>query len=325
MSNSQNAPHASAQLGQGPGSFDLYAEITRQIMAMLDQGVVPWRSPILGQRQGGYPKNYDSKKPYRGVNVFLLAFVGHIHGYESSTWLTFRQAQAAGGNVRKGEKSTMVIFWKKYQIEEKETGEKKEVPIARFYRVFNVSQCEGIKAPDAVAFTPTEFTPIDEAEKIVQGYADGPAIESGGTQAFYRPATDTVHIPEPTRFTSTTEYFSTIYHELSHSTGVKKRLDRGLDTDPRPFGSPDYGKEELIAEMSASFLCGHAGITPAVIEHQAAYISGWLGQLKQDKKLIIQAAAAGQRAADWIRGQRTWDATEPTAPQQPELAEAAHP
>jgi len=113
-----------------------------------------------------------------------------------------------------------------------------------------------------------------------------------------------------------------LFHELSHSTGAKKRLDRGLGETLMPFGSPDYGKEELIAELSASFLCGHAGIAPAVIENQAAYISGWLGRLKEDRKLIIQAAAAGQRAADWIRGQRTWDATEATSPQTPARAEA---
>jgi antirestriction protein ArdC len=322
MTNSTTDVPTSSGLGKQTGSFDLYSEITRQITDMLDKGVVPWRTPILGQNKGGYPKNLDSKKHYRGVNVFLLAFTAFAKGFQSAYWLTFKQALAAGGCVKKGEKSSIVLFWKKYEVDDKQTHEKKEVLVARYFRVFNVEQCEGIKPPDTVEFVPSEVKPIEAAEAIVKGYTDGPAIEHGGTQAFYRPSTDTVKIPEPSRFNSTEEYFSTLFHELSHSTGAKKRLDRGLGETLKPFGSPDYGKEELIAEMSGAFLCGHAGITPTVIENQAAYISGWLGRLKEDRKLIIQAAAAGQRAADWIRGQRTWDVNEATAPQPTETVEA---
>jgi antirestriction protein ArdC len=115
---------------------------------------------------------------------------------------------------------------------------------------------------------------------------------------------DWLHMPEKTRFASVEEYYSTLFHELSHSTGHSSRLDRKLDTDPKPFGSPDYGKEELVAEMSAAFLCSHAGIQPAVIGNQAAYLAGWLKQIKSDKKLVISAAGQAQRAADWIRGER---------------------
>ena len=322
MSDSPSQTRVSASLGQAKGTFDLYSEITRQITDMLDKGVVPWRSPILGQSKGGYPKNLDSKKPYRGVNVFLLAFTAFAKGYGSAYWLTFNQAIAAGGSVKRGEKSSMVVFWKKYEVEDKQTGEKKDALVARYYRVFNCEQCDGIKPPDAVEFVPTDFKPIEEAEKIVKGYADGPAVEYGGTQAFYRPSTDTVQMPDATRFVSPDEFYGTVFHELSHSTGAKKRLDRGLGETLMPFGSADYGKEELVAEMSAAYLCGHARIMPAVIQNQAAYISGWLGRLKEDKKLIIQAAAAGQRAADWIRGQRTWDANETPASQPPDVGKA---
>ncbi len=141
-------------------------------------------------------------------------------------------------------------------------------------------------------------------QRSPRGYAGGPGVEHGGQQAFYRPLTDSVHMPEPTRFASSEEYYSTLFHELSHSTGHSSRLDRKLDTEPKPFGSADYGKEELVAEMSAAFLCGHAGITPTVIGNQAAYLGGWLKQLKSDKKLIVSAAGQAQRSADWIRGQR---------------------
>jgi antirestriction protein ArdC len=127
---------------------------------------------------------------------------------------------------------------------------------------------------------------------------------TAGHQAYWRPSSDEVHIPEPVRFTSGEEYYSTLFHELSHSTGHSTRLDRKLDTEPHMFGTPSYGKEELVAEMAAAFLCGHVGITPRVIDNQAAYLQGWLKTIKADKKLVIAAASAAQKAADWIRNER---------------------
>jgi antirestriction protein ArdC len=285
-------------------SLDLYTEVTNQIVVMLEKGVVPWRSPILGQGKAGHPKNLESGKQYRGVNVFLLAFTAWAQGYESSYWMTFNQAKQRGGSVKKGEKASMVVFWKEYEVADRETGEPKKVPVLRYYNVFNAVQCNGIDIPDAVKFTPNEFTRIESAEAVVKAYEEGPAIELGGRQACYRPSMDMVKMPEPSRFASAEEYYSTLFHELGHSTGHSRRLDRKLDTDPKPFGSADYGREELIAEMSAAFLCGHVGIQPAVIENQAAYLNGWLKQLKEDKRLVIQAAGTAQKAADWIRGER---------------------
>jgi antirestriction protein ArdC len=288
----------------GGSTFDLYSEITRKITDMLDKGIVPWRSPILGRAKGGMPRNMNTGKPYRGVNVFLLAFTAYAAGYESSYWITYNQARGRGGHVKKGEKSSMVVFWKPIEITDEQTKETKKAFVLRYYSVFNLDQCEGIDKPDVPTFTPSEFKPVEAAERIVKGYTDGPVIDHGGSQAFYRPSIDTVKIPEPTRFNSTDEYFSTLFHELSHSTGHTKRLNRKLDSDPKPFGSPDYAQEELVAEMSAAFLCGEAGIQPAVIENQAAYISGWLGKLKADKKLVIHAAGAAAKSADWILGAR---------------------
>lgn len=283
-------------------SFDLYQNITDQIITMLDRGVVPWRSPILGRQSAGHPHNLESKKPYRGVNVFLLAFTAWAKGYGSSYWLTFNQARERGGSVKKGEKSSMVVFWKQYEIIEAETGEPKKLPVLRYYSVFNAEQCDGVAVPDAPKYEPLNFWPIAAAEAIVTGYTDRPGIEHSGGQAFYRASTDTVRLPEPQRFASCEEYYGTLFHELAHSTGHSKRLDRKLDTDPQPFGSPDYGREELVAEMAAAFLCGDAGINPATIDNSAAYIGGWIKQLKGDKKLAIHAAGTAQKAADWIRG-----------------------
>jgi len=300
---SSNMPIPPAPQPRGR-SFDLYSEITKQIVAMLEKGVVPWRSPILGRSTAGHPKNLNTGKPYRGVNVFLLAFTAYMKGYESAFWLTYDQARGRGGVVRKGEKSSMVIFWKPLEVTDEKTKEKKTTFVLRYYNVFNVDQCDQIDKPDAPKFTPSEVKPIETAERIIKGYADGPVIEHGGSQAYYRPIEDKIRIPAPERFQNTELYFATLLHETSHSTGHSKRLDRKLDKELRPFGSPDYGKEELIAEMSAAFLCGEAGIVPAVVENQAAYISGWLGQLKSDKKLVIQAAGAAARSADWILGRR---------------------
>jgi antirestriction protein ArdC len=286
-------------------SFDLYQTVTDQIVAMLETGVVPWRSPILGRSSAGHPKNLNTGKEYRGVNVFLLAFTAYAKGYGSSYWLTYNQAKERGGNVRKGEKSSMVVFWKQYETKDKQSGEPVKVPVLRYYNVFNAEQIDGIEAPDAVKFTPLDFQPIEAAEQIAAGYLGSPSVShDGGQQAFYRPVTDTVHMPEKTRFAAVEEYYSTLFHELSHSTGHSTRLDRKIDTDPKPFGSSDYGKEELVAEMSAAFLCGHAGIHPTVIGNQAAYLDGWLKVIKADKKLVIAAAGQAQRSADWIRGER---------------------
>ena len=289
---------------RGATTSDLYARVTKQMIDLLEKGTVPWRSPILGRGNGGHPKNLNSGKPYRGVNIFLLAFTAYAQGYESRYWLTYQQALGRGGHVKKGEHGTPVIFWKPLEKVEPKTGVKKTAFVLRSYVVFNADQCEGIEKPDGVAFTPLPFTPVEAAEQVAKGYLDGPVIDHGGGMAYYRPVEDKVRLPETQRFASSEEYYSTLFHELSHSTGHSKRLDRKLDSQLQPFGSPDYSKEELVAEMSAAFLCAETGIAPAVIDNQAAYLFGWLGRLKQDSKLIVHAAGAAQRSADWIRGIR---------------------
>ena len=285
-------------------SFDLYSGITNQIVSMLNQGVVPWRSPILVQGTAGHPQNLESHKPYRGINVFLLAFTAWHNGYSSRYWLTFNQAKAHGASIKKGEKSSTVVYWKQLEVTSSDTGEKKQIPMLRYYNVFNVDQCDGLAVGDEAAQRRLPFTPIETAESVAKGYQDGPAIEHGGSQATYAPATDVVRLPEPTKFVSSEEYYATLFHELAHSTGHSKRLNRGLDEAPKPFGLPDYGKEELVAEMAAAYLCGQVGIQPTVIENQAAYINGWLKKLHEDKKLVLTSASAGQKAADWICGMR---------------------
>ncbi|MFI4915125.1 MAG: ArdC family protein [Phycisphaerales bacterium JB060] len=285
-------------------AHEIYQAVTDRILELLDQGVVPWRHPIRGGGRGGggYPTNLESGRHYRGINVFLLAVTGWLQGYGSPYWLTFRQAKARGGHVRKGEKGALVIFWKQHATHDKETGEDITVPVLRRYTVFNAEQCEGIEVPGTD--TPEEeaepFVPIEAAAKIVEGYAGGPRIEHGGRQAFYRPSEDLVRIAEPERFVDREAYYATLFHELVHSTGHSSRLDRGLDTEPAPFGSPDYSKEELVGEMGAAFLAAAAGIGQQTVEQSAAYIQGWRKRLAGDEKLVVHAAGAGQKAADWI-------------------------
>jgi len=302
----QTVPNTNPTLNDGranshTGQTSVHEEITAQIVEMLEAGVAPWRSAILGAP--GEPQNFESRKPYRGVNNFLLSFKAFKCGFCSPYWLTFRQALAHGGNVRQGEKGSLVIFWKQRELRDEDSDEPVTVRVLRHYYVFNLEQCEGILLPTSEQPPEIPFHPIAEAQRIVASYSQGPAIEHKGFYAYYRPATDTVRIPEPARFTSESEFFATLFHELAHSTGHSRRLNRKLDTEPQPFGAIEYGKEELIAEMAAAFLCRRAGISPAVIENQAAYIQGWLKQIRQDKKLVITAASAAQKAADWILGE----------------------
>lgn len=284
-------------------SIDVYQTVTDRIIDMLEAGTVPWRQPWAG---GGvrYPRNLRTGREYRGVNVFLLAVTAWRRGYESAYWLTFRQARERGGSVRKGEKSTPVIFWKPHEVEDKRTGESKIVPCLRHYRVFSAKQCDGIDIPDPIEHQPLDFQPIEAARTIADGYEGGPAVTHGGGSAHYLPGEDTVTMPAPERFASSEDYYSTLFHELIHSAGHPSRLDRLQETPPGPFGSAPYGREELVAEMGAAFLCGRAGISAATAENSAAYLQGWLKRLCGDKRLVVHAAGAAQRAADWILGRR---------------------
>lgn len=292
---------------------DIYQEVTDQIVKLLEEGTVPWRNPIKRGSGDGWPKNLKSGKQYRGINVFLLAVRAWGSGFTSDFWLTFKQAKEKGGTVRKGEKSSLVVFWKQIQKEDKETGKEITLPVLRHYNVFNAEQCDDIKIPNAAVddCDPIPFEPLAVAENMLAGYERGPPVEFGGTRACYRPATDTVIMPAREKFVDRENFYATLFHELSHSTGHSSRLDRGLDTMLSPFGSPDYSREELVAEMSSAFLAAVAGISPPTIEQSAAYLDNWCRALKGDKRLVINAAGAAQKSSDWILG-TSFDDAPPT-------------
>ena len=275
----------------------VYEIITNQILAELEKGQVPWRKPWRTPP----PVNLITKKPYRGINVFLLGFAG----YGSQFWLTFNQAKQLGGNVRKGEHGTKIIFWKcKTRETESADGEIEERKSAflRYYVLFNLQQTEGLSA---LLTLPPAF-PIESAEEIVKGMSNPPAFEQD-SRAAYIPSKDTVTMPSRTAFQSQAEYYSTLFHELVHSTGHTKRLAREGIEKIQPFGSEDYSKEELVAEMGSAMLCGIAGIEQATIGNSAAYLRGWISRLKADSRLVIAAARAAQEAADYIRGESEQD------------------
>ena len=280
-----------------------YAIVTEKIINLLESGVVPWRRPWTSTE---LPRNLVSKKPYRGVNFFLLS----ASKYVSPFWLTFRQANELGGHVRKGEESTVVVFWKvddakqsTEDLDNEETdGKTRRQFLLRYYRVFNLEQCELPqtvldKLPKTEAH---EHDPIETAERIIADMPNRPEIQYTGSKAFYSSLTDRITLPPRELFTSAEEFYATALHETVHSSGSEKRLAREGICEAAPFGSPVYSKEELVAEFGAAYLCAEAGISNEVIHNQASYVAGWLKKVRDDRKLLIHAAAQAQRAADYI-------------------------
>ena len=285
---------------EGGNRPDVYALITERIIAFLEAEIIPWKKPWKGGQ--AFPKNIITRRPYSGINAFLLAMTP----FESPYFLTFKQARDMGGFVKKGEKGFPVIYFNKTSVtkEDKETGEMatESHGFLRYYTVFNFEQCEGI-LPIASEATPVkDFHPIEECEAIRQGYWDAPDIIQREQRAYYSPSLDIINMPKPESFDSPEGYYATLFHEMTHSTGHTTRLKREGIIEAHYFGDTVYSKEELIAEMGAAFLCAHAGIEPITLQNSASYIAGWLSKLRSDKKLIIHAAAAAQRAADYIQG-----------------------
>ena len=270
---------------------DVYQIVTNRIIHLLEAGTVPWHRPWKGGSEA--PRNFISRKAYRGINCFLL----NAAGFVSPFWLTFKQVQALDARVKKGEKSFPVVFWKTFEVEE--AGETKRHAFLRYYSVFNVAQCEGITVP-ASPKTHENFRPIERCEEVVANMPRRPTIEHGGARACYSPLRDVVSMPETGAFETPEAYYGTLFHELTHATGHMSRLNRKEITDSIHFGTDPYGREELVAEMGAAFLCGHCEIESTILDQSASYIDHWLTRLKDDCKLVIQAATQAQKACDFI-------------------------
>lgn len=345
--------------------MNVHEIITGQILSALDKGDIPWERPWKrticenGLRFGVAPINLVSGRAYRGINVFLLGFTG----YASPYWVSFKQAKELGGSVRKGEKGSLAVFWK--WNEKRENGQvvtstnskgeviTEKIPCLRYYTVFNVEQCDGLKHKRLTAWAKSEEerkrreqeraeaiangtwqvddpqAPHADAEAAIAAYATGPTIrfDEPMERAYYSPSLDEVAMPARKLFRSQSAWYSTLFHELSHSTGHESRLARPSFTKgiSAPFGSPEYAREELVAELGAAFLLGEVGL-PVEIDDRAAYIANWRRALGQDVRLITVAAGQAQRAAERVLGReigggRKGDEAHDDAGMEPETVE----
>jgi len=283
-----------------------YEVIVNYIVENLEKGNIPWQKPW--RTSLGVPKNLTNKKAYRGINILLTAF----RNFNSPWWLSFKQCEKLGGKVKKGEKGTPVVFWnwinvKKSTIKADENNKNedqvnKAIPFIRYYTIFNVEQCEGLEKHIPEVEKLPEFNPINKCEDIILKAIEKPKIEHGGSRAYYSPGTDHIKLPEKKDFHGPEEYYCVLFHELAHSTGHEKRLNRPEVVNTATFGNHDYSKEELVAEITASFLCGYAGIENVTIDNSLAYIQSWVSTFQKKPKMIITASQQAQKAADYILG-----------------------
>ncbi len=269
---------------------DIYQEITDQIISALEQGAAPWVKPWS---TAGMPRNAVSGREYSGINTILLA----MSPYGSPLWVTYKQAEAVGGHVRKGEHGTTVVFFKSLRLSDVNNTDSKErsIPLLRSFTVFNVQQIDGLPEKYTLASKPQLDNFADNVK--AEMYLGKAVIEHGKSKACFIPSADIIYMPNKIDFKSVSDYYATGLHELTHWTGHKSRLAR--DFNGR-FGDAAYAFEELIAELGAAFLCGHCSID-GQLQH-ASYIQSWLKVLKTDKRAIFTAAAAARRASEFVTG-----------------------
>jgi antirestriction protein ArdC len=274
---------------------DLYRTITDQIIAAIEAGVKAGGQPLwIGQgATNGLPRNLKTNKAYAGINVLILWLAAHTGRYGSSAWLTYKQAKELGGTVRTGERGAHIVYFEPLTREaiDPDTGESEErvIPMLRSYVVFNTDQIDGLSIPENS--TRTSFADIATADAVL--IHTGATIEEGGAQAYYRPSTDTITLPDRDRFTHAETFYAVALHELTHWSGGKSRLAR--DFSGR-FGDEAYAFEELIAELGAAFTCADLGLIPATMPDHVSYIESWLKVLKHDKRAIFTAASQASKA-----------------------------
>ena len=280
----------------------LYQEITDKIIGQIEAGTIPWVQPWAGGPALSMPVNASTDNIYSGINVLLLWDALFTRGYDRNRWLTFKQALALGGNVRKGEHGTTVVYADRF-TPKKENGadhaggddeNPRSIPFLKRYTVFNIAQCNGLPGELTMPLPRiSQPVPIQSAEVLIA--ATGAQFERGGNQAFYHIGSDTIRVPEQENFFEPINFYRTALHELTHWSGAKHRLNR--DFSGR-FGSAAYAFEELVAEMGSAFLCASLGIVPTV--RHADYIGNWLTILKSDCRAIVSAASHASKASDFL-------------------------
>lgn len=295
-SSSRSASHT-------PERANLYDEITSNIIAELEAGRLPWVKPWGSSGVSAplsMPKNAATGRAYSGINVLILWGAVVARGFSCQTWLTFRQALSLGGNVRKGERGTTVVYADRFvpgdeKRRARETGEDAQaIPFLKRFTIFSTDQCEGLPEDLATAPPPVpEVLILPEVEALIR--ASGADLRLGGDKAFYAPALDYVQVPRPDAYFEPINWHRTALHELGHWSGHSTRLGRDLTGG---FGSKKYAQEELVAELCAAFTCATLGITPTV--RHADYIGSWLDVLREDNRAVVRAASAASKAADYL-------------------------
>ena len=278
---------------------DLYAEVSERIVAELERGAAPWIKPWSATAGQNVPQNAVTNRPYSGCNVILL-WLARNRGWSTPRFVTYKQAMEAGGNVRKGEQGTKVYFVKQLQVKDGEGGdaESRLIPMMREYTVFAVDQCEGL--PDSIQTgKPMRVRNPDARDALADEFlhSTGADIREGHGEAFYVPSHDFISMPAFAAFKGADHFYNVSFHELTHWTGHKSRLDRDLK---HRFGESAYAAEELVAELGAAFLAAEFGFDGDV--RNAGYIATCIGLLKADKRAFFTACSKASKAADYLRG-----------------------
>lgn len=281
--------------------------VTERMIKALEAGTVPWQKPWQGVRA----RYMTNGKPAQGINIFLLATAAAEHGYTSPWWGSWKAIESRGVRPRTGEKSEIIVFWKIFDKETDETDERgrkvtRRIPVLRYFRVWNADQCDGLPEkyyakPGQPSDSPESHPEAAATLAAYVGKDSGPSLHHGGNQAFYTPGTDSITLPAKSTFAGEAEYFSTAFHEATHSTGHHDRLARKGVVEGATFGCEKYAREELVAEMGSAILCAIHEID-STFDNSAAYVAAWLKALRDDSRLVVTAAAQADKAAKLIMG-----------------------
>jgi antirestriction protein ArdC len=288
--------------------LNVYQMVTDKVIEQMNKGIIPWHRPWNGVADGAI--NYVTRKPYSLLNQMLLGRDGE--------WLTWKQVQQQGGKIKKGAKAGIVVFYGKYVYtkEEKQDGEEvtimqeHTIPVLKYYHVFHIEDCTGIESKLAGEQPGNTVEPAEQAEAIINAYVEREKPlkfqnDKPSNRAFYRPSDDLVVVPMLSQYTEAEEYYSTTFHELTHSTMTEWRCNRKAENKMAAFGSADYSREELVAELGAAMLCTVTNIdNRKAFRNSVAYIQGWLRALKNDNKMIVWAASRAEKAARYIIGEK---------------------
>ncbi|MEO7214201.1 zincin-like metallopeptidase domain-containing protein [Mucilaginibacter sp.] len=281
---------------------EVYTIVTNRIIEQLKHNIVPWQKPWT---EAGYPVNLITNIPYRGMNVWMLASLGFAQNY----FITWKQLKAAGGTLKKGEKGHLVVFWKPAPATDENdvqsTSDKP--PVLRYYIVFNIAQTEGISHFVTASDSPYSVSTIGACDEILEMMSNAPKIKHSKQKAYYSPAKDYINMPKQETFKTTESYYSTLFHEVIHSTGHQSRLNRKGIVDNPDFGTEMYSQEELVAEIGACFLNSVVGIGAVEFDNSVSYINGWLEKLQKDNRVIVYASSQAQKAAEYILNVRPYE------------------